>query len=174
MAGDEVEIMWAGRYIEARHSGAHEFVGRASKADAVAILAIETGHVILVEQPRASLGGRCIELPAGLVGDDVAGEAVAAAAARELEEETGYRAERIEEIGRFASAPGLLAETFVLVRAHGLTKVGHGGGDATERITVHRVPLDGVDTFLAERRARGCQVDGKLLLLLAAGILSAG
>src|SRR5262249_8777090 len=118
------------------------------------------------------LGRPCLELPAGLVGDETAGEAVEIAAARELEEETGYRAERIEALGEFASSPGMVSETFTLVRASGLSKVGDGGGVHGENITVYRVPLDGVARFLAERRAAGVAADVKLLLLLGAGILA--
>ncbi len=50
------------------------------------------------------------------------------AAARELEEETGYRAERFENLGEYYSSPGMVSESFTLLRAHGLTKVSEGGG----------------------------------------------
>jgi ADP-ribose pyrophosphatase len=113
-------------------------------------------------------------LPAGLVGD-VAGsedETVELSAARELEEETGYRPERIDVIGEFASSPGMVSETFSLVRAVGLTKVGDGGGVPGEDIIVHRVPLAGIADFVAAKRAAGMMIDVKLLLLLGAGILA--
>ena len=65
------------------------------------ILAIDEGQVLLVEQYRVPLGKRCLELPAGLVGDhdDAADEDVLVAAGRELEEETGWRAEHLELMG---------------------------------------------------------------------------
>ena len=89
---DAIETVWAGKYIEARRKGSWEFVGRANNIHAAVIVAIDDGHVLLVDQPRVPLGGRCLELPAGLVGDEDAGETVESSAARELEEETGYRA----------------------------------------------------------------------------------
>jgi ADP-ribose pyrophosphatase len=166
------ETVWAGKYIEAKRKGRWEFVGRANDIHAAVIVAIHDDHVLLVEQNRVPLGGPCIELPAGLVGDIDKGETVEESAARELEEETGYRAERIEVIGRFASSPGMVSETFTLVKAHGLTKVGDGGGEAHEGIIVHRVPVGDVPAFVARKRAEGRFVDVKMLLLLASSILA--
>lgn len=171
MNEETVETVWAGKYIEARRKGRWEYVGRANSIRAAVIIAIDDGHILLVEQHRVPLGGPCLELPAGLVGDENAGETVEDSAARELEEETGYRPERIEIVGRFASSPGMVSETFTLVNAHGLTKVGEGGGDEHEGITVHRVPLSDVPAFVDARRAEGMFIDVKLLLLLASSIL---
>ena len=165
------EIMWQGDFITVRKWGTWEYVGRARGIHAAVILALVDGDVLLVEQYRVPLGGPCLELPAGLVGDETFGEAVEIAAARELEEETGYRAERIEIIGRFASSPGMVSETFSLVRAHGLTKVGDGGGAPGENITVHRVPLSQIAAFVAAKRAQGLFMDVKLLTLLGAGLV---
>jgi len=123
-----------------------------------------------VEQYRVPLGAPCIELPAGLVGDETEGEAIEIAAGRELEEETGYRAGRLETIGRFASSPGMVSETFTLIRAHDLVKVGDGGGVEGEDILVHRVALDDIAGFIAARRAEGMMMDVKLLLLLGAAL----
>src|SRR3546814_1825121 len=64
---------------------------------------VDDGHVLLVEQYRVPLGRNCIELPAGLVGDEDENESVESSAARELEEETGYRAGSVEVLGEFAS-----------------------------------------------------------------------
>ena len=88
------------------------------------------------------------------------------AAARELEEETGYRPARIEPLGEFFSSPGMVSESFYFVRAHGLEKVSEGGGVEGENITVHCVPLAGVAQFMASKRAQGCVMDAKLLMLL--------
>jgi ADP-ribose pyrophosphatase len=172
MITEPIETVWAGKYIVAKRKGRWEFVGRANNIHAAVIVAIDDGHVLLVEQHRVPLGGPCLELPAGLVGDKDASETVEESAARELEEETGYRPERIEVIGRFASSPGMVSETFTLVKAHGLTKVGEGGGEANEGITVHRVPLDQVPDFVAQKRAEGLFIDVKMLLVLASSILS--
>ena len=93
------------------------------------------------------------------------------AAARELEEETGYRAGRMESLGEFWSSPGMVSESFTLLRAHDLTQVGPGGGTEGENITVHRVAISALPAFLAERRALGDAVDVKLLLLLGPALL---
>ncbi len=166
------EIVWQGRFITAKTRGKWEYVSRARGIKAAVVLAVDEGHVLLVEQYRVPLGANCLELPAGLVGDETEGEAVEAAAARELEEETGYRAARIERIGEFHSSPGMVSESFHLVRAHGLAKAGVGGGTDGENITVHRVPLDGLADFIAAKRASGCAMDAKLLMLLGGSLLS--
>ncbi|HUQ14110.1 MAG TPA: NUDIX hydrolase [Novosphingobium sp.] len=163
--------MWAGRFVVARRRGTWEYVARARGIRAAVILAVEDGHVILVEQWRVPLGRRCIELPAGLIGDHDDGEAIEVAAARELEEETGYRAERFDDLGEFFSSPGMLSESFTLLRAAGLTRVSGGGGTESEDIVVHRVPLAGLEDFLAGRRALGDAIDVRLLLLLGARML---
>jgi ADP-ribose pyrophosphatase len=172
MTHDPIETMWEGKFIVARREGRWEYVGRARGIHAAVIVAIDDGHVILVEQYRVPLKAQCLELPAGLVGDETEGEPIEVAAARELEEETGYHAETIELLGRFASSPGMVSETFTLVRAQGLTKVGDGGGDGHENIIVHRVPLDQVANFIDQKRAEGAVMDVKLLLLLGGDILS--
>ncbi|MDE8653267.1 NUDIX hydrolase [Novosphingobium album (ex Liu et al. 2023)] len=170
----EEQVMWQGRFITARKRGNWEYVSRARGIHAAVILAVdEDDHVLLVEQYRVPLGRPCIELPAGLVGDDddKRGEDPATAGARELEEETGYRAERIEVIGEFWSSPGMVSESFTLLRAHGLTKVGDGGGVDSEQIVVHRVPLAGIADAVARWRAEGYAIDVKMLTLLGGALL---
>ena len=132
MAAPE-EIMWAGRFITAKRRGRWEYVGRARGIHAAVILAIDEDadgqrHVLLVDQFRVPLGRRCIELPAGLVGDTEEGEESALAAIRELEEETGYRAGRMEPAGNFYSSPGMVSESFCLFRAHDLQPQRRVGG----------------------------------------------
>lgn len=165
------EIVWTGRYIVAKRRGPWEYVGRARNIGAAVILAVEEGHVLLVEQWRAPLQRRCLELPAGLVGDETAHEDIVTSAARELEEETGWRPGRVEIVGDFASSPGMVSETFTLVRASELTKVGAGGGVAGEDIVVHRVALADIPAFVVEKRTEGVVIDVKLLLLLAPRIV---
>lgn len=166
------EVMWAGRFITAKRRGKWEYVGRARGIRAAVILAIDDGHVLLVDQYRVPLGRRCIELPAGLVGDHDADEDAGIAASRELEEETGYRAARLESVGEFFSSPGMVSESFTLFRAHDLEKTGEGGGVEGEDIHVHRVPLAGLTAQIAAWRAEGYAMDVKLLLLLGAAMIA--
>lgn len=159
------DIMWQGRFITAKKKGKWEYVSRARGIKAAVILAAEDGHVLLVEQYRVPLGASCIELPAGLIGDHDAGEDALTSAARELEEETGYRAAKLDIVGEFFSSPGMVSESFTLVRATGLTKIGDGGGVDGENIIVHRVAIAELPAFVAGKRAEGCVVDVKLLML---------
>lgn len=167
------DVRWAGRYIVAKTRGRWEYVSRNRNIKAAVILAVDDGHVILVEQFRVPLGRPCIELPAGLIGDEdgAENEDAADAAARELEEETGYRPGRIESLGEFHSSPGMVTEAFTLFRAHDLEKVSEGGGVEGEGITVHRVALAEIESFLAAKRAEGYAIDVRMLLLLAPGIM---
>ena len=167
------EVMWAGRYIVAKRRGTWEYVGRIGNMTAAVILAVVDGDVLLVEQDRVPLGRRSLELPAGLVGDSGDTESIADAAARELEEETGYRAGRIELLGEFNASPGMVSESFTLVRAHDLVRTGAGGGVEGENITVHRIALADAPAFIAQKRAEDVGIDVKLLLLLAGQWLGA-
>ncbi|WP_305098583.1 NUDIX domain-containing protein [Croceibacterium aestuarii] len=166
--------MWQGRFITAKRRGRWEYVGRARGIRAAVILAVDAGEVVLVEQFRVPLGKPCLELPAGLIGDDEGAddEDHFAAAERELEEETGFAAARWEDLGEYASSPGMVGETFSLLRASGLSRVGDGGGVEGENITVHKVPVAALPAFVAERRAAGTMIDVRLLLLLGAGMLT--
>jgi ADP-ribose pyrophosphatase len=164
--------MWQGRYLAAKTRGKWEYVSRTRGISAAVIVAIDGDCVLLVEQYRVPLGRNCLELPAGLIGDETEGEAAETAAIRELEEETGYRAAHMWSLGQFWSSPGMASEGFTLLRAEGLTKVGDGGGVEGEDIIVHRVKLADVPTFVAAKRAEGCAMDVKLLLLLAGDLLA--
>ena len=169
----EPDIVWRGKYLEVKKLDTWEWVGRTRGVSAAVILAVDERHIILVEQYRVPLGRQCLELPAGLVGDEEQGEEAATAAIRELEEETGYRADRMVDLGRFHASPGMSSEGFTLLRAEGLTKVGEGGGLESEDIIVHRVPIADVPAFVESKRAEGAAVDVKMLLLLGSGLLSA-
>ncbi len=160
------EVMWEGKFVRAMKRERWEYASRTRGIRAVVILAEHEGKVILVEQPRVPTDCRCIELPAGLVGDHDPDATVEETAVKELEEETGFTAERIERLGDFFASPGMLAEGFTLVRAHGVCKIGEGGGDEHEDIIVHLVPRAEVPNFLEQRRAEGLGMDAKLLLLL--------
>ena len=170
-----IETRWEGRFITVKQQGTWEYVSRSRGIHAAVILAIDDAadgrHVILVEQYRVPLKVQCLELPAGLVGDDSAGEAAEVAAERELEEETGYRAAHWRLVGEFYSSPGMVSESFTLLVATGLTKVGDGGGVDSEDIIVHRVPLTGIADFVAAKRAEGCGIDVRVAMLLTGGLL---
>ncbi len=161
------ETVWEGRFLTVVTDGPWEYAERKGRITAAVIVAVDDeDRLILVEQYRIPIGRRTLELPAGLVGDDDAGEALVDAAARELEEETGYRPSRVEDLGEFFSSPGMSSESFHIVRATGLVRVSDGGGVAGEDIIVHRVPLAEVPACLRDAREAGLGIDAKLLLVL--------
>lgn len=158
------KLQWEGKYIRLVTRGGWEYVERVGGVTAVVILAEHDGKVILVEQARVPLGGaRCIELPAGLVGDEDPDATIEGTAVKELEEETGFTAARIERLGEFYSSPGMVAEGFTLVRAHGVRPCGH---PVEEGIVVHLVERQRIADFLAQKRDEGAAIDVKLLLFL--------
>ncbi len=146
-----------------------EYVERTNASGIVLIVALTPDDkLLLVEQERPPVGARVIELPAGLAGDIPGSEdeALALAAARELEEETGYRAATIDYVTEGPLSAGLTTEVVTLFRGRGLERVGPGGGDASEDIVVHEVPVADVPAFLAEARSRGTMADPKIYAAL--------
>lgn len=165
---DPPKVAWEGKYIRVVTRGGWEYVERCRGIGAVVILAEHDGKIILIEQSRVPLGGRiCLELPAGLVGDED-DKSVEETAVKELEEETGFTAERIERLGHFFSSPGMVAEGFELVRAHNVRPC---GTPVEEGIEVHLVERERIAEFVEQRRVAGAAIDVKLLLLLAGSIL---
>ncbi len=157
-----VRVLYEGDFLRLLRRAHWEYVERTnSRAVAVIVAVTAANELLLVEQYRLPVGGRVIELPAGLVGDVAAQEPVAAAAARELEEETGYRAGRIELCAEGPASAGLTNETLVFCIARDLVRTGPGGGDGTEDILVHPVPLERVGAWLGER-GMGCAIDPKI------------
>lgn len=142
-----------------------EFVERVNCWGIVAVIAMtQDRKVILVEQPRIPVGGKVIEFPAGLA-DGAGGdseETLEEAASRELLEETGYRAERMTLCARGPISSASNADIMHLFRAEGLQKVSEGGGDGTESIVVHEVPMDEIDGWLERKEKEGILIDSKI------------
>lgn len=127
---------------------------------AVAILAEpEPGLILMVRQFRYAIRAWTLEIPAGT---RVPGEAPEATAARELEEESGYRAGRLSELLRFHPAVGVSDEEMVLYRAENLT-AGTAAPDPGELVRRELVPRD----RLPEMLAAGTRFDAKTLIALA-------
>ncbi|MGK2286579.1 NUDIX hydrolase [Pedomonas sp. V897] len=164
------EVLGTGRYLELVCEDGWEFAVRNRGSGVVGIVPVtEAGELVLVEQWRAALGGPSVELPAGLVGDeDDADEDMLVAARRELEEETGFRADHWTFLYEGASSAGLTPETVHIYLATGLTRAGPGGGTEHENITVHVVPLEGIEDWLAAQRRRGAVIDIKVYGALGA------
>ena len=171
-------IVHRGRYLEVRLETTERADGSRHERDvvrhpgAVAIVAIdEADRILLVRQWRQPAGRSLLEIPAGTLDRDPVTGAIEdpeLASRRELEEETGYRADRWEKLGSFWTAPGFASELMHLYRATGLVAAGHGRltPDADEALELVRLPL--VDALAAVDR--GDLHDAKTLI----GILLVG
>jgi len=159
-----------GRRLELIDRGGWEFVTRLTGSEVVGIVAwTEQDELLLVEQDRPAVGGRTIELPAGLVGDEpdlVGRDTIERAAARELLEETGCRARSFRRLWRGAASSGLTDEMVTVMVAEGLEKVHAGGGVGTEEIVVHAVPRGRLLGWLDEQQQGGLVIDVKVGLAL--------
>lgn len=160
----KLDIHYRGRYLGIAERDGWEFATRTNVSNvAVLVPVTEAGEIVLVEQFRVPVGRRVIELPAGLVGDhDDPDEPVETAAHRELLEETGYTAARMTELLACPSTAGMSDEIITFLLAEGLAKVGEGGGDDSEDIVVHTVPLTTVCDWLSEQRKAGLYLDPKV------------
>lgn len=160
---DEKQTVYKGRHLSMIQRAGWEFATRNTPSGAVGIVAItEDNRLVLVEQYRPPVDCRVIELPAGLVGDlqDQSDESALESAKRELLEETGYTAKHWTHLGAGYSTPGMTDESIELYLAEGLEKQQAGGGDESESITLHEIPLVEVVPWLTER---GLLTDLKLL-----------
>ena len=163
----KARILHEGRFINLVERDGWEYASRTGRHDVAVIVAqTPTGDLILTEQYRIPVGAPCIELPAGLVGDlpGFEDEPLLEGANRELEEETGYRASDLELLCGGPVSAGMTSETVHFVWAGGVTRVGPGGGDESEDITVHEVSPDQVEDWLKARETEGMSVDPKVFV----------
>ncbi len=160
----EPRVVYEGRYQRVVVRGTWEYSERTHAGGLAAIIVAVTpdDEVLFVEQFRVPLQARTIEMPAGLVGDITAGESIEASAIRELEEETGWTADHAEVLMIGPTSSGASSEKIAFVRATGLRKVGEGGGDDSEDITVHSIPRDHAAAWLVEKMGEGYELDAKL------------
>ena len=166
---EDRRVLAEGRFLRVLSRSGWEWVERTNASAAVVIAAVTAeGQLVLIEQYRTPLDRRVVELPAGLVGDSAesTGEDLVEAARRELREETGYEAARIDYLLDGPSSSGLTNEVFTLVGAPDARRIAPGGGDATEDIQVHVVPLAEIDAWLASKRERGCMISPKIYAAL--------
>ena len=101
---------------------------------AAVVPVFSNGDVLLVEQFRYPMQQSLLELPAGRIDP---GESPEETAARELEEEVGFRAGRLEKLAAFYTTPGFCNELLHLFLARDL-EPGRRAGDEDEDLSVHR------------------------------------
>ena len=163
--GETPELLYQGEWLRMVKRGQWESCERTHDKDGLAVLVIAVtpdDHVLFVEQYRVPLGAKTIEMPAGLVGDDDASDTMETAARRELIEETGWDAARIDVLLVGPTTAGMSNERIAFARARDLTKVGDGGGVDDEKITVHSIPRAQAPAWLMEKYAEGFELDLKL------------
>jgi ADP-ribose diphosphatase len=159
--------VFEGKHVLVLARGDWEFVERKKGKEAVAIIAeTEDGELILTEQFRAPVNASVIDFPAGLVGDEGSNDPEETAK-RELEEETGYTCDSVELVAKGPTSPGITSEIVSIYRAKGVRKIGEGGGVGSEKITVHRVPLNEVRAWLGKQKAL---IDLKLAIYIRSTI----
>ncbi|MBA2238559.1 MAG: NUDIX hydrolase [Lysobacter sp.] len=159
-----VETLFEGRWLRVLRRGRWEYAERThGEGMAVIIVAVTPDdEVLFVEQLRVAVGGRTIEMPAGLVGDQSGEDTMEKAAHRELIEETGWKAEHIDLLLTGPTSSGMSSERIGFVRARGLSKVGDGGGVDSEDIIVHQVPRLDAPAWLMRKHSEGFEIDLKL------------
>ncbi|HXV28013.1 MAG TPA: NUDIX hydrolase [bacterium] len=157
--------LFEGRFLRLLDHDSWEFVERKNCTGIVIVIAVtEKKKVILIEQLRVPAGKKVIEFPAGLVNDrpNAKRETLKSAAFREFLEETGYRAKKMTELMSGPMNSGISSARVTFFRAEGLKKMHEGGGDPTESIMIHEVPLKKVDSWLKEIQKKGKAVDPKV------------
>lgn len=161
---EPTQTVYEGKWLRMKKRGRWEFVERTNPGGMAVVIVAATpeSRLLFVEQHRAALDARTIEMPAGLIGDIDGGESIELAAARELLEETGWQADRVQFLMTGPTSSGMSNERVAFVRATGLTRVHAGGGDESEAILVHEVPIADAPRWLAERMAEGYAIDAKL------------
>ena len=164
METGEPELLWQGKWLRMLRRGHWEYVER-TNADGVSVIIIAAtpdDRIVFVEQTRVPIQRKTIEMPAGLVGDFDAEESLLVAAERELLEETGWRAGKLEYLMTGPSSAGMSTELMAFVRARELVREHAGGGDESEDIIVHEVLRSEAAAWLAGKMAEGYSIDAKV------------
>jgi ADP-ribose pyrophosphatase len=158
-------VLGKGKFLQLVRDGKWEIAERVNARGAVAVIAVTSDReFVLTEQFRAAVGKRVIDLPAGLSGD-IAGqedEAGAISALRELVEETGFHADRLEHLADCPTSPGLTSELVSYYYAHKVKRLAAGGGVDGEQIDVRTPKLRTIRKWLADQAAAGKLIDSKV------------
>ena len=167
------KIRWRGKFmsaVEITYRDAHgkvrtwEAVERLGIGGIVVMVAVTpAGTVLLEKQFRPPLGRDVIELPAGLVDP---GESMEEAAQRELIEETGWSAKKLDFIAEGPISTGASTEVLRAYLCTGLEHIGKAGGDDNEIIEVIEVPLERAQEYLKSVQEKGTLVDLKVFGLI--------
>lgn len=149
------EIIFQGRAVRLRVDTVETASGRTTTreivehAECVAVVAIDNDdNVLLVKQFRKPPEKELLEIPAGGIDD---GEDAEAAVVREMQEETGFRPQKLERLGGFYSSPGFCTEYLHLYLATDLV-AGRLFAEDTAGIELVRVPVAQLPELVASSR----------------------
>ena len=166
----EVKTRYTGKYIKIVQRGNWEYVERVNNTEAAYIIPVwvdkvnyPVGHpkrnnIVFIREWRVPFQKYCVGMPAGLVGDGEK-EGHEVAAARELTEETGYKAGRMRYLMSGPPSSGLSNEILHFYLADKLVKVSDEVGVEGEDITVHVVPVVEAHEWLQSQKE--CVIDPK-------------
>ncbi|MEG2236465.1 MAG: RhuM family protein [Akkermansia sp.] len=158
------EQLYEGKFLRLIKEGKWEYVDRVRANGAVMIVALTPEReLLLVEEFRVPLHAYSIGLPAGISGDE-GEEAFIESAKRELLEESGYIADTWRHLFMGSSCPGLTTEMVAFYVATNLHRITEGGGVDNENITVHRIPLNSIHSWLFAQINVGKIVDPKIFM----------
>jgi len=167
------KTVWKGSFmsaVEITYRDAHgavrtwEALERIGISGIVVMVAVTpAGNILLEKQFRPPLGREVIELPAGLVEP---GESMEDAARRELVEETGWSAKKLEFLAEGPISTGASTEALRAYLCTDLEHIGKNGGDDNEIIEVIEAPLEHALAYLRNEQLQGMLVDLKVFGLI--------
>lgn len=162
------EVLCEGRFLRLVRrtvpGGVWEYAERVGVQGVVLMFAIDAqNRVPLVRQYRAPVQSEVWELPAGLCDTP---EPMERTAVRELEEECGFTAHRVESLMRAPASQGAASTLLDYYLLTDLEPVEGVTGDEIFPIETHWVPLDGLEDFVMDRMAQGEMVDVRILAAL--------
>jgi len=154
------EVIFEGRAVRLRVDTMETVDGRTSTreivehADCIAVVAVDNDdNVLLVKQFRQPPEKELLEIPAGGIDD---GESAEAAVIREMQEETGFRPQKLERLCGFYSSPGFCTEYLNLYLATDLV-TGRLYAEDTAGIEVVRVLVAQIPELVASGRIEDCK-----------------
>ena len=168
------ETIYEGRVFTVIRDEVEHFSGYTSVREvvehhggAVVVALFDDGDVLLVRQFRYPLRRHIYELPAGKLHR---GEDPKACAARELEEETGWRAGSLDLLTSMMTTPGFCSEVLHVFLATGLVPGEQQLEEGEESLEIHRIPLaKAINMCQIGEIADGKTIAGLLLASLRAG-----